>query len=89
MNTYPEQRFAASFYSYVGRPAWVALIGVRTCFELRAFYSLNLNWFMYWYMYAFLLHSSAASSSLAAVTHDELSALVGDGHMDIIVRRIL
>ena len=66
------QLFAANSSSPIGsvifwhfsflcrQPAWVALISVRTCFELRAFYTPHLNW----YMSAFLLHSSAASARL-------------------------
>ena len=45
-------------------PACIALIHVRTCFEMRAFYSLHLNW----YMYAVILHSSAASSRLRVLS---------------------
>ena len=36
----------------------------RTCFELRAFYTPHLNW----YMSAFLLHSSAASACLRVLS---------------------
>ena len=52
------------FYSNVGRPAWVALIRVCTCFELLAFHTPHLNW----YMSEFLLHSSAASARLRVLS---------------------
>ena len=70
------QLFAANSSSPIGsvifwhfsflcrQPAWVALISVRTCFELRAFYTPHLNW----YMSAFLLHSSAASARLRVLS---------------------
>ena len=54
--------FIDIFYSYVSMPACTALICVHTYFEIWAFYSPHINW----YMYAFLLHSSAASARLRA-----------------------
>ena len=52
------------FYSYVDMPAWIALICVRTYLKMGVFDSPHLNW----YMYASLLHSSAASAHLRALS---------------------
>ena len=45
-------------------PACIALIRVRTYFEMLAFYSRHFSW----YMYTFLMHSSAASARLRVLS---------------------